>query len=388
MIYNLLSFFVLILASPFLALLSFKSKFKRSIPARFFLKKNQIFPQKEYHFHACSLGEAVSIEPFVRAFDSTRVSVTTDTGFAKASQFAKEVRFLPFECFLPFWLSPCRVLVVFESELWLNLFKYAKKNNSRTVLLNARISDKSYKKYLRFKLYYRWIFSYIDIVLAQSKVDKERLEKIGAKNVFVVGNVKSTNSIKPSKTYLKSKNRIIVIASSHQKEEERLLANIILKPNDQLFVVPRHPERFGEVDVLLSKFSKKNNFSYEKFSDKNRSDNSIFESKVILVDAMSELINIYAISDIAIICGSFEDNIGGHNPIEAAKFNCKIISGKFIHNQKQLFESISGVKFCDYEDIDFAINDKDLKPAMMLNACDFSNIIKFIKGEDENGKGV
>lgn len=364
---------VFILAMPILALLSIKKKFKTSILSRFFLYNNHKFKPADFHFHACSLGEVASIRPFMQSCENSRISVVTTTGFEYANKFAKHVRYLPFECFLPFWWSPCNVLVVFEAELWLNLFRVAKAGGSKTVLLNARISDKSYKSYLRFKFYYRWTFSYIDLVLAQSKIDEQRLLSLGAKNVKVVGNIKSANIAKPTKKYKKPNKRVIVIASSHENEEKNILSCIALKSGDTLFIAPRHPERFQKVDKLASYFSSKFAFSYEKFSD-----NLGLKSQVILVDTLGELVNIYAISDIVILCGSFEKNIGGHNPIEAAQFGCSIISGKYFFNQKPLFDIVDGIKIIDYNDLNEILN-TNLPKTTIKNFCDFETVLNEIK---------
>lgn len=371
MIYTLFTALLLGICSPFLWLLSFKQKFVRSLRARFFLYQNPKPKFAKYHFHACSLGEACAIEPLVKELKDCRVSVITQTGFDKAKGYA-DCRFLPFECFLPFWLSRSDVLIVFEAELWLNLFRVAKSNGSKTILLNARISDKSYKNYLRFKFYYKWLFRYVDLVLAQSQIDKERLLSLGAKNIKVVGNIKSANLPKPSKHYKKPDKRVIIIASSHENEEKNLLANLKLNHNDQLFIAPRHPERFNSVYNIIKDSIK--NISFERFSD-----NMGLNSQIILVDTLGELVNLYAIADIVVLCGSFEKGIGGHNPIEAAQFKCKILSGEYIHNQKDLYKAVSGIEFCSYENVWQKIN-SNLKSTKIINMCDMDKIIKEIKG--------
>ena len=357
---------------PFLAVLSFKSKFRRSIPARFFLYQNPRPKPAKFHIHACSLGEVVAISPFLKALEDARLSVITQTGFTKALNLTKSVSFLPFECFLPFWFSKCDTLIVFEAELWLNLFKIAKKNGAKTILLNARISDKSYKSYLRFRFYYKLIFANIDLVLAQSDTDKQRLANLGAKNIKVIGNVKSANLPSPSKSYQKPTNKVITIASSHENEEKQILSKISLNDDETLFIVPRHPERFAAADEIAAKFATKFNLSYEKASQ-----NAGLKSRVILVDIMGELVNIYAISDIVVLCGSFEPNIGGHNPIEAAQFGCGIISGEHYFNQKPLFSAVDGIQIAKYDDLSNLIH-LNLH-TKIINKCDFNEVLKHIK---------
>lgn len=373
MIYNLSCFIVWLLAIPFLLIATFKKKYKNSILARFFLYKNPPLKEAKYHIHACSLGEVASIKHLFNELGDARLSVTTQTGFNEAKKFTDKISFLPFECFLPFYFSKCDTLIVFEAELWLNLFRVAKNKGARTILLNARISDKSYKSYLRFKFYYKMIFANIDLVLAQSQTDKERLASLGAKNIKVVGNIKSANLPKKTKTYIKPSKHVITLASSHKNEEKKILENIILKDDESLFIVPRHPERFSEVEKLALNFAKKHNYSFEKFSDGKK-----LNSKINLIDAMGELVNIYAISDIVVLCGSFEKNIGGHNPIEAAQFDCGIISGKFIHNQRSLFTAVSDIKMADYGQLNNLIH-QNFK-SKIINSCDFDEVLKLIKG--------
>jgi len=173
LLYYFLSLTLYFLFLPFLIILSFKKKYKKSIPARFFLYKNPPFKNYTYWFHSCSLGETKALKPLIEKFDRINLSVITNTGFEEAKKYKNaDVRFLPYEIFLPFWIKPCKSLVVMEAELWYMLFFIAKKRCKKTVLLNARISDKSYPKYLKFKWFYKKIFENIDVVLAQSETDK------------------------------------------------------------------------------------------------------------------------------------------------------------------------------------------------------------------------
>ncbi len=106
-LYSLLATTTYIVASPILLTLSFKEKYKRSIPARFFLYKNPPLKEDGIHFHICSFGEAKSIEPLIEKLDKNRLrfTTTTETGFSVIKNYSKEARFLPFEIFLPFWLN-------------------------------------------------------------------------------------------------------------------------------------------------------------------------------------------------------------------------------------------------------------------------------------------
>ncbi|EOH3956634.1 glycosyltransferase N-terminal domain-containing protein, partial [Campylobacter jejuni] len=111
-------------------------KYKISLKSRFFLYKNLHQEKADVHFHACSYGEVRSIKALVLKFDS-RITTITQTGFECAKEFCKKVNYLAFENFLPFWLKPCKVLVIFEAEYWLMLVFMARIYKAKIILLNA-----------------------------------------------------------------------------------------------------------------------------------------------------------------------------------------------------------------------------------------------------------
>ena len=228
MIYTALAFLAWLAAAPFIFILSFKKKYRTSLKARFFLYKNPKFSPAAVHFHACSLGEVNALVPLISKFERVALSTTTQTGFNAARALTPNSRYLPFENWLPFWLTGSRVLVIFEAELWLNLIRSAKARGSYVILLNARISDRSYASYLRFKFYYRKAFENIDLVLAQSELDAARLRELGAKNIKVAGNVKSANIAVATKDYsaAAANSFVLTISNTHEGEEELVLSNL------------------------------------------------------------------------------------------------------------------------------------------------------------------
>ena len=228
MIYTALAFLAWLAAAPFIFILSFKKKYRTSLKARFFLYKNPKFSPAAVHFHACSLGEVNALAPLISKFESVALSTTTQTGFNAARSLTPNSRYLPFENWLPFWLTGSRVLVIFEAELWLNLIRSSKSRGSYVILLNARISDRSYASYLRFKFYYRKVFENIDLVLAQSELDAARLRELGAKNIKVAGNVKSANIAVATKDYsaAAANSFVLTISNTHESEEELVLSNL------------------------------------------------------------------------------------------------------------------------------------------------------------------
>jgi 3-deoxy-D-manno-octulosonic-acid transferase len=375
-IYYIFALIIYLISLPFLLFLLFKPKYKQSIPARFFLYKNPPFTKKRYWFHTCSLGETKALKPIIDKFEEINLSVITNTGFEEAKKYKNtEVRFLPYEIFLPFWIRECEKLIVLEAELWYILFLYAKKRCKKTILLNARISQKSYPKYLKFKWFYKKIFENIDLVLAQSEEDKERLISLGAKDIEVVGNIKTIFSPQITTKYIKKK-PLMVIASTHENEEELILNNIPLNEY-QVVVAPRHPERFEEVYKIMQKYGNVKRVSKMENEKWKMENEVVLEDDLILMDKMGELVNLYAIADIVILGGSFVDNVGGHNPVEAAYFNTPIISGEFIFNQKALYSEVENIEICKPEEIKYKL--KNLKPTFIKRKCDLKKIIDRIE---------
>ncbi|EQB39691.1 3-deoxy-D-manno-octulosonic acid transferase [Sulfurimonas hongkongensis] len=380
LLYYVLSVVLYLIALPLLVYLSFKRKYKKSIPARFFLFNNKRFEKEDgIWFHVCSLGEAKALKPILELVKAQDIKITTitQTGQNEAKKYKAEVRFLPYEMFLPFWIKKQKLLVVLEAEFWYMLFVAARRSGTRVVMLNARISDKSVKKYLQFAWFYKRLLSNVEIIYAQSEVDKNRFLALGAKNIEVIGNIKLAGKISKTKEYEKPLQETIVAASTHAGEEESVLKSFLeykKQVDAKLIVVPRHPERFLSVYELLKRYAKENSFTLSQFSETKN-----FDAEIVLMDAMGELNNIYNISDIAIVGGAFREDIGGHNPLEPAFFGCKIITGKHFHDQKELYKYVHHVQYVESDEIHKALMAaKDLPPSMVEEKIDLEPVVKKI----------
>jgi 3-deoxy-D-manno-octulosonic-acid transferase len=347
-IYYFLTLLIYILAIPYLLIKSRTKKYQEAIPSKFFLKRNPKFSSNGIWFHSCSMGETQALKPIFQQLDGNKInlSVITNTGYETGLKLTKNIRYLPFEIFLPFWIVKQKVLLVMEAELWYMLFLVAHLKGTKTILINARINDKSYRTYKKYRFFYTHIFKHIDKIFAQTNIDKQRLEELGATNIEVIGNIKLATLPKVTKTLVKPKNSILITAGSTHSTEELLILKAWKKEQGKLILVPRHPERFNEVDTIIKQYIKNTNLTYHKYSIQNN-----FNSDIILVDKMGELNNIYAISDVAILGGGFCNTAGGHNPVEPAFFGCKLISGKVIFNQKALFECVNNYNLVDNEDL-------------------------------------
>ncbi len=360
-----------IAALPVLLLLPLLPKYRKSIPARFFLRSNPPFRQSGIWLHACSYGEVRALAPVVERLGKIaplNLSVITDTGYEASGAYDAERRFLPFEIFLPFWVRPNRALIVMEAELWYMLFHAAKARGTKTVLLNARISDRSWPRYRRFRWFYRRIFAHVDRVFAQSEKDAERLKELGAKDLRISGNIKRFSGVVPTRHFARPSAEVVVLASTHEGEEMLLLEHLAFAGR-VVVVVPRHPQRFEQVAVELEKFSRQKGLRFHRFSE--RED---FDADLVLMDRMGELINLYAISDVVLLGGSFVKGVGGHNPLEPAHFGVKLISGRDVFNQQALFPLVDNVLLCDAEEVETAI--RRAKPAVVERDEAFAHFMK------------
>lgn len=358
-LYFALSLLLYITAIPLLVYLSFKQKYKKSIPARFFLVSNPPLDECDVWFHSCSLGETKAVAPLVKNFQASGISVITNTGYEEAGKISQNSRFLPYEIFLPFWIGRHKLLVVMEAELWLMLFAVARARGAKTALINARISEKSYPKYKRFAFFYKMLFCFVDAVFAQSEIDKVRLLELGAKNVQVTGNIKQSVGGYELRD-IKTDDRLnFTAASTHEGEEEAIVqafASAGLFGKERLVVVPRHPERFESVAKFLADYASDSSLSFSRFSDE-----CALLADIVLVDTIGELVNVYAKSYLVVLGGAFAQ-IGGHNPLEPAYFGVKLISGTHIFNQNSSFEKVKNGYLCVASELSSLLsNHKGLK---------------------------
>ncbi len=327
-------------------------------------------------FHVCSLGEAKALSPILSELSSDKIKITTitHTGYNTAKMYDADVRYLPFEIFLPFWVKPQKKLIVLEAEFWYLLFAVMKAKGAKVILLNARISEKSVKKYMRFYWFYKKIFALVDKIYCQSEIDAYRLKSLGGRNIEIIGNIKLAQNIYAATIYQKPDATVLTIASTHEGEEKIILPQILKFINStktKLVIVPRHPERFNGVYKILTEFSKKHNLTLCRFSD-----NKALDCNITLVDMMGELNNIYNISDIVIMGGSFIPKIGGHNPLEPAHFGCKIITGKYIDDQKELYKNVYHVQYVQEDSLSDALfTCKELPPSYIAQSVDLSHVI-------------
>jgi 3-deoxy-D-manno-octulosonic-acid transferase len=295
--------------------------------------------------HAVSVGETRAAEPLVRALlardPACRVLLThmTPTGRRTGEAlFGDKVMraYLPYDApgAVGRFLDHYRPLagMVLETEIWPNLVHGCKVRGIPLYLVNARLSDKSLRGYLRVAAFVRETFGAFTAVGAQTAGDAERLRRVGAKNVEVTGNLKF--DVTPPAAQLELGGRFreryhrprVLLAASTREGEEALLVDVLPRiPDDVLLVlVPRHPQRFDEVAALLAS----RGIRYER-----RSENTplALGTRVLLGDSMGEMFAYYAACDAAFIGGSLLP-YGAQNLIEACAVGKPVLIGPHTYN--------------------------------------------------------
>lgn len=385
LLYFALSALLYVLALPLLIVLSLKSKYREAIPARFFLWKNPPFSPDGLWFHTCSVGETRALKPLIERLEKTqiRVSTVTQTGQAVAKGFGIEHRYLPYELFIPAWVKPQRILVVLEAEFWYLLFAVARARGAKVVLLNARLSERSFPKYMKMRWFYRRLFAQTDKIFCQSDTDRARFEMLGATNIEAIGNIKLAQQIRASRAYDRPKSETIVAASTHEGEEALILDAFLAyretHSDARLLVVPRHPERFEAVWQLINQ--KVGALSKARWSEGGIK--ALYTHTILLADTMGELNNLYAISDIAILGGAFNPDVGGHNPLEPAHFGCRVITGKHAFNQRELMRYVDNVAVTRPEALTETLaKASGLAPATINGSVDLQPFFNYLHSQE------
>lgn len=305
--------------------------------------------------HAVSVGEVQAARPLVdsllKTYPGFEILITTMTPTGACSvqkSFGKAVRhfYIPYD--LPISVkrfiaaTEPAILIVMETELWPNLFHYCYANDIPVILVNARMSEKSFRAYKRLFLSTKTMLSKVSLIIAQGPEHARRLTLLGAdqEKVMVTGNLKFDAHIPDSliekardlKNGLAARRPVWIAASTHHGEDEIILdvfRRILHSQSDcLLIIVPRHPERVAAIkDLCRSK-----NFNFFCKSDVRKLNSSV---QILIVDTLGELPLYYAIADIAFVGGSFVE-VGGHNMLEPASLGVPVIMGPHVFNFQEI----------------------------------------------------
>ncbi len=340
-------------------------------------KKNK----KLLWFHAASIGEFKSIIPIIdelnRSNDNLNFLITTVT--LSSSNLAKTLisnynnvyhRFFPIDVdfvvdkFLANWRPD--VIFLVDSEIWPNLILRSNQKKIPLALINARITKKTFKKWIYFPTTAKKIFSLFDLCLTSNQETKNYLLKLEAKNVFYLGNLKLINKIEESKfkiniDILDGKRHWVAVSTHDGEDIFCLRTHLLLKEKYKdiiTIIVPRHLNRINKIQTSCKNF----NLSFQILE---KGQNITLDKEVIIVNSFGVVQHFFRHAKSVFVGKSTIEkfkNVGGQNPIEAAKLNCKIYHGPYVYNFEEIYKileknGISKVVINSKELSDNLIND-------------------------------
>jgi len=358
----------LIFSICYLPVFLFKKKIHAGFSMRFGFLPDIPELDRPIWIHAVSVGEAISIKQLVENLKEKFpqkdfvISTVTPTGNKIARSIAGKndaVIYLP----LDFSWIVSRVIakinpsvfVIAETEIWPNLITGFYKKNIPIVVVNARISDRSFKGYLLAKFLIEPLLNKISVFCVQTELDAQRLGNLGVspEKIDCTGNMKFDIKIRDNEDLNKDNldlrkklglvihDKLFVAASTHPGEEEEIL-RIYLKvsglyPDFKLLIAPRHPERSESIEKLANKYPGVKAYRVSRLSRLCASLDDLNRRPVFILDTIGELMSFYAVSDIVFVGGSLVKS-GGHNILEPASLGKPILFGKYMFNFRDITE--------------------------------------------------
>ena len=350
---------------------------ERKSPFRNAKLKNQLgfvtkTSSKVIWVHCVSVGEFNAARPLIDQLldiypeHSLAITTTTITG-AEAVRNHYQDRvihyFFPFD--LPFIVGPFIkkinpvACILLETEIWPNLINNLNKKAIPVVLVNARLSERSFSKYQRFSSnLVQKTLNQLTLIASQNEHSSERFLSLGVSpnKVVTVGNLKFDSNEKDNPNTTQSlqqmigQRRVVVFASTREGEEKKIIKSYVNtkdKFDALMIIIPRHPQRFDEVYNLIVD----SGLDVKRRSDGLRCDEN---TQVLLGDSMGELLSYYSVCDIAFIGGSLIDT-GGQNMLEAAAASKPILFGPSVFNFEQiaqlLLEKDAAIQVDDADDL-------------------------------------
>jgi 3-deoxy-D-manno-octulosonic-acid transferase len=300
--------------------------------------------------HCVSVGEFLAAKVLIDALlENHSVLITTTTQTASnevIKTYSNRVYhlFFPFDCplIIKRYLRKLHIkkVLIMETEIWANLIHYLHQSHIPCWIINARMSEKSFKKYQRFGEFSAQTLNKLNALLTQNSSSYQYFSRLGVCQNHLVntGNIKFDQfQINPyidkQLTFLTQFNKpIIVFASTHAGEEAQILTAYLKKPNPPealLIIIPRHPERFDEVFKLIEQ---------HKISVTRRSQclNTLApDTQILLGDSMGEMMAYLTVADVVFMGGSLNQT-GGHNMLEPATLGKAILFGKNVFNFNEI----------------------------------------------------
>ena len=342
---------------------------KFSFPSKKRAKGNIIW------FHGASVGEIFSIIPLIKYYEKNKsirqILITSSTlsssKILKKFNFKKTVhQFYPIDHyifvkkFLKHWRP--NVAIFIESEIWPCMFKKIKKFNIPLILINARLTKKTYNNWMKIPIFSKSIFGKINIAYPQNLETKNFLKKLKLKKIQSLGNLKfienKDENLNQTKINLKPnfKGKSVWVASSTHKEEELFCARAHLKLKKKIknlitIIIPRHIHRVADIIKDINNL----NLKVVLHSSKNI---NLKNTDIYIVDSFGETKKFHKISSTVFLGGSIIKR-GGQNPLEAARFGARILHGPNTDNFKDIYKLLKSYKISKkihtYENLDSSI---------------------------------
>ncbi|HMK29287.1 MAG TPA: 3-deoxy-D-manno-octulosonic acid transferase [Terriglobales bacterium] len=308
--------------------------------------------------HAVSVGEVLAVSGLISRLRERypdfkiMVSTTTATGQKLARDRFGERNAFYFPVDFAFAIQPYlkllrpRLVVVAETEFWPNFLRLAKQSGARIAVVNARLSDRSFPRYQRFRALLQGVLAKVDVFLTQTEEDRGRLFLIGAdaRKVKVAGNLKfDIPEVKPAPitaslraALAKAEAGPVVVCGSTVQGEERMVLDAFRQvlerfPRALMILAPRHPERWPEV----AEFVQRSGIKSWRRSQWKETDAEPLRAGVFLLDSIGELASVYSLATLAFVGGSLVPR-GGHNIMEPAQQGVAILVGPHTDNFREV----------------------------------------------------
>jgi 3-deoxy-D-manno-octulosonic-acid transferase len=308
--------------------------------------------------HSVSVGEVLAASPLVaetrRNFPGYQLLLSTTTvtgqGVCLKRLAAGDDLVIYFPLDIPFIVrrvlaafSP-RLVILMETEIWPNLIRGARRRGVKLLLVNGRLSDKSFGRYRRFRPFVRRLLRSFSFIGMQTEEGKKRMEQLGARGdaLSVMGSMKyeaalssapSQDDVQHLRQALGIPERKVIVAGSTHRGEEHLILRAYMELREKhagltLVVAPRHPERFQEVENLL----RQKGVSHQRRS---QGAGCGYGGAVLLVDTLGELTAFYGLGSVAFV-GKSLTRRGGHNPLEPAACGKPVVFGCQMDNFREV----------------------------------------------------
>ena len=333
----------------------------------------------DYLIHFSSIGELNSIDYLVENLFNKKILLTCSTlssyNLAKKKYQNYSIIFLPldFKWNINKFLNHIKIkkIIWIDSEIWPNWLIISKRKKIKSVLVNGRLSDKSFSRWMSLSSFSKLLGSQYSLIIAKSLEDKKKFEIIFDRNVFYYGNLKFYQKL----IFKNEKKNIICFASIHKEEYEKVLKiieNLNLNSIDQIIIIPRHIHFSSKLKSMIK---------------------GGYSNKISIVEKFGENNTAYENSKLTFMGGSLIKH-GGQNPIEPLSKGCFVLSGQFINNFSEIYADLEELSLAkvfkekNFEEIGSIINnyinmklnnEANIRDYFRLNMENLSSIIERVE---------